>query len=289
MALNSLTLKKYYRLTKPGIVYGNALTVIGGFFLASKGHINLGLFAGTLFGVCLIMASACVFNNYVDRGLDEQMARTKKRALVTKEISERNALIFATILGLSGFGLLGIFTNLLTVLLGVIAIGMYVVVYGIAKRKTVYGTLVGSVPGALPPVAGYTAVTNSLDTAAILLFVIMVLWQMPHFYAIAMYRYKDYKAAGLPVLPVVKGMQITKIQIILYVIAFIIVSVLLSANYTGISYLLVMAVVGGLWLVKGLRSFKTEKNEVWARGMFGFSLIVLLVFSVMISVDVWLP
>src|SRR5256885_2016537 len=104
-------LKTYYRLTKPGIVYGNAVTVIAGFLLASVGDVNWGLFLATLVGISLVIASACVFNNYIDRDLDKKMARTKKRALASGSIAAVNALSYASLLGLVGFGLLFIFTN----------------------------------------------------------------------------------------------------------------------------------------------------------------------------------
>jgi protoheme IX farnesyltransferase len=119
-------LKTYYALTKPGIIYGNALTVAGGFFLAAKGHASVGLFLATLGGACLVMASGCVFNNWLDRDIDSKMPRTKKRALVEGIVSARSALIFATVLGLIGISLLAAFTNWLTVIIGLLGLLFYV-------------------------------------------------------------------------------------------------------------------------------------------------------------------
>lgn len=287
----SATLKQYYRVTKPGIVYGNSITTAGGFFLASLGSINLGLLVATLSGTAGVMASACVFNNYIDRSIDAKMKRTQKRPLVMHTISGQAALLFGAVLGAVGFSLLATFTNWLTFWLGVVAFVSYLVLYGIAKRKTVHGTLVGTIPGALPPVAGYTAVTNSLDGAALLLFAVLVCWQMAHFYAIAMYRRDDYARAGLPVMAVKYGLHTTKIWILLYVTAFAPLTVLLTVcGYTGVTYLVVMLGVSLLWLRRGFGGLKKDNNDQrWARGMFGFSLIVLLVFSFMIAVDAWLP
>lgn len=282
--------KKYYQLTKPGIIYGNLITATAGFLLASKGHIHVWLLLATLGGIGTIIGSACVFNNYIDRGIDVKMKRTSKRALVTGLIPTTHALIFAFLLGMFGLLLLVVYLNLLTVLLGTIAFVDYVALYGLAKRRSVHSTLVGSVAGAMPITAGYTAVTNRFDSGAILLFLVLTCWQMPHFYAIAMYRFKDYKAAGLPVLPVKKGMRQTKIQILIYTATFVFATALLSVyGLTGYCYLIVMFVVGGVWLWRGLQGFKAPDDARWARKMFGFSLIVLLVFSVMISVNVWLP
>lgn len=281
--------KTYYQLAKPGIVYGNALAAIGGFLLASHGHVDLGLFLAMLLGVSLVMASGCVYNNYIDRGIDKLMSRTDKRVLVTGTVSARSALVYATILGLVGICLL-LLTNILTALLGLIGFIAYVVLYGIGKRRTVHGTLIGSISGAIPPVIGYCAVSGRIDGAALLLFVILVFWQMPHFYAIATYRRKDYVAAGLPVLPVKLGMRVTKVQILVYIVGFVAACTLLTVlGYTGYAYLITMLLVGLYWLSLALPGFKTHDDDRWARKVFGGSLVVLLVFSFMISIDAFLP
>jgi protoheme IX farnesyltransferase len=283
------SVRSYYELTKPGIIYGNAMTAVAGFLLAARGHFSLGLFVSTIAGISLIIASACVFNNYIDRNIDQKMSRTKKRALVTGRISGRNALLFASLLCLAGFGILSM-TNLLTVLLGVIAIGMYVVVYGIAKRRSVYGTIVGSIPGALPPVAGYTAVINSFDTGAWLLFFSLVLWQMPHFYAIAMYRRDEYAAANIPVLSVKQGMKVSKLQIMIYIIAFTVVTSLLTVTgYTGVSFLVAIFGIGAVWFGTGVSMWHKADDTKWARRMFFISLLVIVILSFMLAVDVILP
>ncbi len=279
------TIRAYYYLTKPGIIYGNSVNAAAGFLLASAGDIDFLHLFETLAGIALVMASACVFNNFVDRNIDDKMARTEKRALVTGTISTSNALAFGAMLGILGFTILSFYTNQLTVWLGVIAFVDYLVFYGIAKRKSVFGTIVGSVAGALPPVAGYTAVTGHFDAGAWILFFIFVLWQMPHFYAIAMYRFDDYKKAGLPVLPVVKGTQQAKIQVLAYIVAFIIACSLLTVGgYTGIVYLIVVSLVGLYWLWIGVKNYNKLSDKAWGRKMFLFSLVVTLVVAIMLSV-----
>lgn len=285
-----ITALAYYRLTKPGIIRGNLVTATAGFFLASKGHINLGLLLAVLSGTSLIIASACVFNNYIDRDIDRQMARTKARALVNGLINGRSALTYAIILGLIGLVTLWRYTNHLTLLVGLIGFVDYVVLYGITKRTSVWGTVVGSISGAVPPVAGYTAVANRIDAAAVILFLILVCWQMPHFYAIAMYRFDDYKRAKIPVLPVVKGMRAAKIQILLYIVAFMVSASLLTVfGYTGYTYLLVVILLSLLWLKLGIKGINQDKDTVWGRKMFLFSLLVITLLSVVISLTVWLP
>ncbi len=230
--------KAYYQLTKPGIIYGNAITTVAGFFLASKGHFNLGLFLAALIGISLVIASGCVFNNYIDKDLDATMERTKNRALVTGAISVRGAIVFGAILGLLGLATLGLLTNTLTAEIALLGLFFYVVLYSLAKRRSVYGTIVGSISGAVPPVVGYCAVTGRFDLGALILFLILVFWQMPHFYAIAIFRQQDYTAAGLPVLPVVKGLRTTKIHILFYILAFTIAAAALYIfKFAGIAVL----------------------------------------------------
>ncbi len=266
------------------------MTAAAAFFLASGKNIDWWLLLATLTGIGLVIASGCVFNNYIDREIDKKMARTKKRAMVKGTVPVVNAMIYATVLGLTGLLVLAVYVNFMTVILGLIGLVFYVIVYGLAKRRSVHGTLVGTISGATPTVAGYCAVTGSFDTGAIILFLILVIWQMPHFYAIAMYRLDDYAKARLPVLPVVKGMAATKQQIIAYVLGFIAAtSALFAYGYVGYSYLVVMLALGVVWLVMGVRGFKSSDDKLWGRKMFLFSLLVLSVFSLMLVLNAWLP
>jgi protoheme IX farnesyltransferase len=273
--------REYYQLTKPGIIYGNTFVAAGGFLLASHLHIYFWLLAATLLGTALVIASSCVFNNYLDREIDKKMARTKKRALVSGAISGRAALMYAVILGILGFGILLTYTNILTFLVGLIGMFAYVAVYGVGKRKSIYGTIIGSISGALPPVAGYLAVRGHVDAGALIIFIILTCWQMPHFYGIAMYRLKDYQAAGIPVWPAVRGMDSTKKQMLLFIVLFIISSLALTLiGYTGIIYSIVMTSLGLWWLKVGIKGFSATDDTKWGRKMFLFSLIVIAVLPI---------
>lgn len=286
------SVKTYYQLVKPGIVYSNVIATMAGFFLAfaQTGSFNLSIFLAVTVGTAFVIASACVLNNHIDRGIDKKMVRTSKRATATGTVSTKNALAYTAVLGVIGFGVLIAHTNTLTVATGILAYISYIVFYGTTKRTTIHGTLVGAIAGGLPPVAGYTALTNQFDLAAILLFLVLVAWQMPHFYAIAMRRHADYASAGIPVLPVVKGMRATKVQIVLYVILFIIINILFTAaGYTGYIYLIVMTLAGSVWLIKGLRGFGVDTDEKWALRMFLFSLFILLLLCAMLAVGGLLP
>ena len=277
---------EYYRLVKPGIIYGNLLNVAGAFLLASRGSINFILFAITLLGIALIIASGCVFNNYLDRDIDAQMERTKKRALVRGTISGNSALIFASVLGILGAISL-LFTNLLTLVIALFGLFAYVCLYSLwSKRYTVHSTLIGAISGAIPPVVGYCAVTNSLDTGAIILFLILAAWQLPHAFAIAVYRFDDYKAAAIPVLPVQKGIFVTKVYMALSTgLFFCSILSLYLFGYTGIVYLIALSALSFAWLALSIAGFFTSNDTLWGQRMFLLSLVIIFSFCVLIAID----
>lgn len=276
----------YYLVTKPGIIMGNLVTVAGGFALASRGNLNWKLFFGTLIGLAFIIASACVFNNYIDRDSDAKMERTKKRPFAMGNISIRAALTYAVVLGCIGVVVLYLASNLLATLIAFFGFLVYVILYSLCKYHTIYGTLIGSISGAVPPVVGYVAVTNSFDLGAQLLFVILVLWQMPHFYSIAIYRMKEYQAASIPTLPGVKGIDVTKRHMLGYITAFIPTTFLLTFfGYTGYAYLLALAVLGGFWFYLSWKGFSSKNDTHWGQQMFRFSLLTVTILSAMISFD----
>lgn len=281
------TLVTYYRLTKPGIIRGNALAAAAGFFLATPaGGFDAALFILMLLGLSLVIASGCVFNNVMDRRIDAAMARTKQRALVTGRVAVSFALVYASLLGLAGFTVLGVFTNLLTTVLAAVGLVFYVLFYGWAKRRSLWGTEVGSISGAIPPVVGYAAVSGRFDLGALLLFLTLVFWQMPHFYAIAVYRLSDYKSAGLPVLPAVKGATATVHRMVAYIWAFVVSLVALAAAGPGTwLFGIVTVTVSLFWLRKALTGLHTDNPEVWAKGIFRFSLLVMVTFFLMSGLD----
>ncbi|CAI0937245.1 heme o synthase [Serratia entomophila] len=280
-------IKQYLQVTKPGIIFGNLISVVGGFLLASKGSIDYPLFLATLLGVSLVVASGCVFNNYIDRDIDKKMERTKNRVLVKGLIAPSVTLVYATVLGIVGFALLYIGANPLAMWLAVMGFVVYVGVYSLyMKRHSVYGTLIGSLSGAAPPVIGYCAVTNEFDAGALILLAIFSLWQMPHSYAIAIFRFKDYQAANIPVLPVVKGISVAKNHITVYIVAFMVATLMLTlSGYAGYKYLIVAAAVSVWWLGMALRGYKTENDSIWARKLFVFSIVAITSLSVMMSID----
>lgn len=277
----------YYLLTKPGIILGNLITFAAGFLLASKGVVDLRLFLATLLGLGFIIASACVFNNYIDRQLDKKMKRTKDRALAKGLIPGRNAILFAISLGVLGNVILYSYTNLLTVFVAGVGFFVYVVLYSLWKSRTIYGTAIGSIAGAVPPVVGYCAVSNHLDVGAFILFTMLVLWQMPHFFAIAVFNFNDYAAANIPVLPIKKGMLRTKVHMVLYIVGFIISAVMLTLfNYTGYVFLIVAATLGCMWLGLCIKGFASDNDQLWGRQMFYLSLVLITAVCFVIPFDI---
>jgi protoheme IX farnesyltransferase len=236
-----------------------------------------------------VIGAACVFNNYYDRDIDRRMARTSKRATAVGSISTRALMIYGLLLLIVGTAVLLTRTNLLTVSLGLVGFVSYVFWYTPAKHRTKYATLIGTIPGAIPPVAGYVAVTNELDLACALLFVILVCWQMPHFYAIAIRRIDEYKAANVPVWPLTNGIESTRRQMILYGIAFVVSCAALTVlGFSGYAFLGTMLIAGAYWTYMCIKGWPAEDTTGWAKKVFLLSLPILPLFCVLLVADHWL-
>lgn len=268
---------KFISVTKPGIIFGNLIAVLGGYFLASPHPIQFPTLLFTLLGVSLVIASGCVFNNIIDRDIDRIMERTKHRVLAKDELPIPLALLYATVLGILGFAVLLFKTNTLTVWVTGIGYVGYAVIYSVLlKRRSVLSTPIGAIAGAVPPVAGYCAITNQFDLGAVLAFLILFFWQMPHFYAIAIYRLEDFKAVSLPVLPLRKNIRYTQYAILIYIALFTLVTLLPTLfHYTNYLYFSLALCLGLTWFVLGVKNFNTHDKKRWARKIFLFSIINL--------------
>lgn len=224
-----------------------------------------------MIGSALVIGAAGAFNNLYDRDIDSIMERTKNRPTVTGALQPKTVLLLAIIMSVVGLVSLA-FTTPLAALFGLLGLFFYVVPYTMwTKRRTIYNTEVGSISGAMPPLIGWAAITTNMMHPALLgLFVIMVLWQMPHFYAIAIRKYDDYKAANVPMLPVVKGFKRTYIQTNIYLIALIAASFLFITFSIGI--MLVALILSIAWLILSIVGYKKMTTKKWATTMFIFSL-----------------
>jgi protoheme IX farnesyltransferase len=283
-------LRAYANLTKPRMVAGNLVTTLAGFLFASRisgeagWHIRAVLLLATLVGLALVIAGGCVLNNVIDYDIDTRMARTKERALARGAVSRVRAGTFGGVLSIAGLFVLYMEVNELTALAASVGLVFYVICYSIAKRRSSWGAVVGSVSGAVPIVAGYTAAAGRFDRAACILFAVLVVWQMPHFYAIAIRRMDEYRAAGIPVLPLKRGTRVTIVRMVLYILAFIVATVSLYVyGFAGVAYLCLVSVVGFVWLAHTLKGFGAFDTVRWARASFLLSLCVLLVFCAAIA------
>lgn len=233
-------------------------------------------------GSILIIGAAGTFNNLYDRDIDSIMKRTKNRPTVTGEISPKTVLWLGIIMTV--FGLLALsLTTPLAAFLGFLGLFFYVVPYTMwSKRRTVYNTEIGSISGAMPPLIGWAAMYPDITHPALLaLFIIAVIWQMPHFYSIAIRRHEEYRAAKVPMLPVVKGVKRTYIQTNIYLIVLIAVSFLFGSLSIGLmSVALLLSVI---WLILSIFGYRRMDSKKWAKSMFIYSLIhMTILFSTVI-------
>lgn len=282
-------LKAYYLLTKPGIIRGNALHVIAGSLFASTLAIDWTTILGVLIGTSLVIASACVANNYMDRGIDARMKRTRTRPSVTGEVSLKSALAFSAILLIAGFGLLYLFTNVAVMIIGFFAYVLYVFAYGWAKRTTIHSTLIGAIPGALPVTAGYVAVNGHVTLGAWLLFLTVFTWQMPHFYAISIFRKKEYQSARLPVLGAVRSFDTVRKYILAYMIGYLAsIIALISFDIIGAPAAFLLLAGAGYWFVVFVRTEKSDEVR-WAKTIFGVSLLLALGLLLASLLNLFMP
>ncbi len=279
--------KDYLLLTKPGIIMGNLIAAASGFFLASRGNIDGSTLLFVLLGTSLVIASGCVLNNAIDRDIDRKMSRTRNRALALGRLKVSTAVIYGLILGVLGFLTLALKSNWLAVFFAGLGFSVYVGLYSLYyKRSSVYGTLIGSLSGACPPVIGYVAVTNQFDIGGVILLLTFCLWQIPHSYAIAIYRFEDYRSAKIPVLPIEQGIQAARRHMIGYIIGFAIAALMLTYHgYVGNLYALIMGGGSLYWLYLAKIGYQPENEQQWAKKLFVFSIVIIVTFSVLISVD----
>ena len=272
---------------KTGIIKSNLIPMFAGLTLALYTY-QISLFEKlpeiifALIGSILVMGAAGAFNNLYDRDIDSIMERTKNRPTVTGEIKPKAVLWLGTLMTILGLFSLAL-TTLLAAFLGFLGLFFYIVPYTMwSKRRTIYNTEVGSISGAMPPLIGWAAIYPDITHPAILgLFVITVIWQMPHFYAVAIRKHDEYKAAKVPMLPVVKGVKRTYMQTNIYLIILIAMSFLFSSLSLGL--MLVALLLSILWLVLSIFGYKKMDSEKWAKSMFVYSLLhMTILFSTVI-------
>jgi protoheme IX farnesyltransferase len=282
--------RRYLELTKPKVVALITFTAIVGTLLASPGFPPLNALIWGNLGIALAAACAATINHVLDRRIDEVMARTRGRPLPTGELTEGNALVFATVLGMSSMAILAFLVNLLTAVLTFASLIGYAVVYTLwLKRATSQNIVIGGAAGAAPPVLGWAAVTNSVDPNALLLFLIIFIWTPPHFWALAIARRDEYARAGIPMLPVTHGLAYTRLQVLLYTVLLVLVTLMpYLTHMSGLLYLAAALVLNAGFLYYALALKITARVELPMR-VFRFSITYLMWLFAALLVDHYLP
>jgi protoheme IX farnesyltransferase len=275
----------YVSLAKPRIIPLLLITALGGMMMAQRGWPATGLVVLTLLGGALAAAGAGAINCWIDRDLDGEMLRTRRRPLPDGRIAPSHALLFGIALGLAAFVLLAFWVNVLAATLAISGLLFYVFVYTLwLKRWTVQNIVIGGAAGAVPPVVGWAAVTHRVDLTAIYLFAVIFLWTPPHFWALALRLKGDYARARVPMLPVVRGEAVARRQILLYTV--VLVAVTLAVVVTGALGLLYLAgavVLGGAFIALALVNLRSQRQR-WSRLLFDYSIAYLgLLFAVMVA------
>jgi len=267
-------------LTKPRITFMVVLTGLGGYWLALRYFaldVDPSRMVAFLAATALIVSGANALNMFIERDSDAHMARTRNRPLPTRRLSPDTALRLGVLLSAISVPWLAFGVTPMTGLLGAIALGSYVLLYTPMKRKSPIALLVGCVPGALPPLMGWSAARGSVDGPGLILFGIMFLWQVPHFLAIATFRKDEYARAGLRVLPVVRGDRVTRHHVVRYLAALLLMSLLLVPYGIGGTIYLIAALGLGAWFfVVGALGLRKTAGALWARRLFFVSMFYLM-------------
>jgi protoheme IX farnesyltransferase len=280
-----LTARDLIALTKPRITLMVLVTAAGGMWLA-PGSLDVTSMAVMLLTTGMVVGAANTLNCYLERDSDRLMARTANRPLPDRRLEPSWALVLGVLMGLFAVPTLTIAVNPVTGLLGLIALISYVAIYTPMKQYTPAALFVGALPGALPPLMGWTAVTGSIDVPGLVLFGVLFFWQIPHFIAISIFRQEEYERAGLKVLPSVRGIRSAKVQSAIYAAALWAVSLLLVPyGLAGATYLVTAVVLGGYFFWMALRGFTAEDSNAWAKKFFVASLIYLTTLFAALIID----
>ncbi|MFA5959378.1 MAG: heme o synthase [Tatlockia sp.] len=278
--------RDYLELCKPKVVALMLLTALVGMFLATPGFVPLSILLASLTGIGLCAGSAATINHLVDKRIDAIMARTRQRPVAGGRITVTQALCFATVLAALGMSILIHFVNVLTAVLTFITLIGYAGIYtGYLKRATPQNIVIGGLAGAAPPLLGWTAVTNQLDPQALLLVLIIFTWTPPHFWALAIYRIEEYKHAEIPMLPVTHGIPFTKLQVLLYTVLLLVVSVLpFAVGMSGWIYLIGAVLLGLRFLHWVIQLYRLERAAI-AMHTFRFSIVYLMMLFIFLLID----
>ena len=282
-------LRAYYDITKPKVVALLVLTALVGMSLSVPGAIPWQLLLPSMLGIGLLSSAAAAINHIVDEKIDAQMGRTHNRPIPNQIITAQNAIMFAVFLAISGFVLLYFMVNALTAWLTFAGLVGYSFIYTLyLKRATPQNITIGGLAGAIPPLLGWTAMTNEVHPHALLLVLLIFTWTPPHFWALAIHRQKEYAKVNIPMMPVTHGINFTKTQILLYTVLLFVVGLLPYLVGMSIWLYLIGAVVLNLIFFIYAWKLKFNSDENTAMDTFKFSIVHLMVLFVVLLLDHYL-
>ncbi len=285
----NLSLKNFFSLCKPRVTSLIVFTAIIGMMMATPGMVPLDLLLATTVGVGFASGAAAAFNCLIEHRIDAIMARTRGRAIPTGQVSSKETMVFASILGGAGLAILYFFVNPLTMWLTFATFVGYAVIYTVfLKPATPMNIVIGGASGAMPPILGWAAVTNTVSPESLIMFLIIFAWTPPHFWALALYRREEYAKVGMPMLPVTHGEAFTLLHILLYTVILILVSLMpFGLGMSGWIYLASAVVLNGIFLyyVVGLYN---QYTDALAKTTFKYSIIYLtLIFAALLIDHYW--
>ena len=282
----SLTISEFFKLTKPGVLYLLMITAGASMILATNFNLDIIKALTGFLGIAFIAGSSAAINQILDFKYDSVMERTVKRPIVTGKISVTSATVFASFLFITGSALILYFNNFLTWALTFGTWIFYAFFYTkVLKFSGSQNIVIGGLAGAMPPLLGWTAVVGSIDPLPLLLVLLIFIWTPPHFWALAINKKDEYAKAGIPMMPVVKGIEYTKIQIVLYSILLMVVSLFLFATgYFGYLYLIGASILGGIFIQKSWK-LKQSTGADNSMSLFLYSIIYLTLIFLFMIVD----
>ena len=278
--------KSFFQLTKPRVTALIVFTAVIGTFLATPGMVPLQLLLSVTVGIGMVSGAAAAFNCLIEQEIDARMARTQGRPLPTGRVTSVETSVFASLLGLSGLALLYFYVNPLTMWLTLGTFFGYAVIYTIfLKPSTPLNIVIGGASGAMPPILGWAAVSNSVTAESMILFLIIFVWTPPHFWALALYRKAEYAKSGLPMLPVTHGEEFTLLHILLYTIILFVVSLIpFVMGMSGIIYLAGSVLLGSIFLYYSIMLY-IKYSDTLARSTFRFSINYLMLLFAALLLD----
>lgn len=274
--LNPAALKSFLALTKPRVCSLIVFTAIIGMFLATPGMVPYDILISASIGIAFVSGAAAAFNCLIEEKIDALMARTRGRPLPLGQVSQKETIVFSSILGGIGLSLLFFFVNALTMWLTLLTFLGYAIIYTVfLKPATPMNIVIGGASGAMPPVLGWAAVSNQVSPEALILFLIIFCWTPPHFWALALYRRKEYEKVGMPMLPVTHGEKYTRLQIVLYTIILIAVTMMpFSIGMTGLIYTIFATVLNAYFLYLTVLLYRNYSDKLSVK-IFRYSILYL--------------